>query len=174
MYYPKSEITPNLTTTGNEFILVGTGEYYKGPYYATSDGKFYTGLDYSPSAQEIKRPTIGNIQSTTTSPTHYTPQPTDTDYTNGFFIRYVIKRVNSGFETIKEVSESDFNAIQANPLYNTTSFKWKLTGKLYDDLSNMNQPVYGIIHTNRRTLMMNEIKIPGISKFFVNLAQYSK
>jgi len=173
MYYPKSEITPNLQTVGNEFILVETGEYYKGPYYATSDGKFYTGADYSPSSQEITRPSGGKSQ-TTTSPTQYTPQPTATDYSNGFFIRYVIKRVNSGFETIKEVNESDFNAVQNNPLYNSVAFKWKLTGKLYDDLSNMNQPVYGIIHTNRRTLLAEEKKIPGISKFFTNLAQYSK
>lgn len=174
MYYPKSEINPNLITSGNEFILVGTGEYYKGPYYATSDGKFYTGNDYSPSSQEIEKAASGRSQSSTITPSNYTPQPTDTDYTNGFFIRYVIKRVNSGFETIKEVNQSDFNAVQKNPLYSSTSFKWKLTGKMYDDLSNMNHPVYGIINTNRRTLMANEMKVPGISKFFINLAQYSK
>lgn len=173
MYYPKSEITPNLTTNGTEFINAVTGEYYKGPYYATSDGKFYTGSDYSPNAQELVKPVIKTIQGNT-SPVQYTPQPTDKDYKNGFFIRYVIKRVNSGFETIKEVSESDYKMVQKNPLYNFTSFKWKLTGAMFDNLSNMNHPVYGIINTNKRTLLAEEKKVPGISKFFINLAQYSK
>ena len=173
MYYPKSEITPNLYTGGTELVNAVTGEYYKGPYYTTSDGKFYTGSDYSPSAQELTRPTITTVQNTS-SPKQYTPLPTAIDYTNGFFIRYVIKRVNSGFETIKEINSKDFTSVQNNPLYNSVAFKWKLTGKLYDDLSNMNHPVYGIINTNKRTLLAEEKKVPGISKFFINLAQYSK
>lgn len=173
MYYPKSEITPNLYTNGTELVNNVTGAYYKGYYFATSDGKYYTGRDYTPSAQELTKPTV-NLNQNTSTPPLYIPQPTDLDYTNGFFTRYVIKRVNSGVETIKEISEKEYIAIQRNPLYSFTSFKWKITGPLFDDLSNMNQPVYGIINTNRRTLMLEEKKIPGISKFFINLAQYSK
>ena len=173
MYYPKSEITPNLYTNGTELVNVVTGAYYKGPYYATSDGKFYTGNDYSPSAQELIKPSI-NLNNNTATPQSYTPQPTINDYTNGYFVRYVIKRVNSGVETIKEINTQEFKTIQRNPLYSFTSFKWKITGPLFDDLSDMNHPVYGIINTNKRTLLGEEKKIPGISKFFVNLAQYSK
>lgn len=173
MYYPKSEITPNLYTNGTEFVSSVTGGYYKGYYFATSDGKYYTGKDYSSSAQELTKPTV-NLNQNTNTPPFYTPQPTDIDYTNGYFVRYVIKRVNSGVETIKEISETEYNGIQRNPLYSFTSFKWKITGPLFDNLSNMNNPVYGIINTNRRTLLGEEKKIPGISKFFVNLAQYSK
>lgn len=43
MYYPKSQITSNLSTNGEEFQLLSTGEYYTGKYFSTSDGKFYTG-----------------------------------------------------------------------------------------------------------------------------------
>ena len=43
MYYPKSQITTNLSTNGKEFQIVGTSEYYIGSYYKTSDGKFFTG-----------------------------------------------------------------------------------------------------------------------------------
>lgn len=173
MYYPKSEITPNLYTNGTEFVNTVTGAYYKGYYYATSDGKYYTGNDYSPTSQELIRSSASLIKNTTT-PASYTPQPTVLDYTNGFFVRYVIKRVNSGVETIKEITAQEYNTIQRNPLYSFTSFKWKITGPLFDNLSNMNHPVYGIINTNKRTLLNEEKKIPGISKFFINLAQYSK
>ena len=41
MYYPKSQITPNLYTIGNELFL--DGESYTGYYFKTSDGKFYSG-----------------------------------------------------------------------------------------------------------------------------------
>jgi hypothetical protein len=41
MYYPKSQITPDLYTNGNEF-QTSNGEYV-GYYYLTSDGKRYTG-----------------------------------------------------------------------------------------------------------------------------------
>lgn len=42
MYYPKSQIITNLYTNGNEFIVISTGENYKGFYYKTSDGKIFS------------------------------------------------------------------------------------------------------------------------------------
>lgn len=41
MYFPKSQITPNLYTNGNEFFL--NGESYVGYYFKISTGKYYTG-----------------------------------------------------------------------------------------------------------------------------------
>jgi hypothetical protein len=40
-YYPKSKIKPPKNTIGGEFTL--SGKEYKGKYYETFDGKFYTG-----------------------------------------------------------------------------------------------------------------------------------
>lgn len=42
-YYPKSQIKPNLTTSGGEFDITSTGEEYAGDYYKTSTNDFYTG-----------------------------------------------------------------------------------------------------------------------------------
>lgn len=80
MYYPKSQITPNLYTNGNEFVLSTTQEVYSGFYYKVSTGKFYTGRnqDDKPNiellplitSQTISTPTQENFQSnyiTTTS-----------------------------------------------------------------------------------------------------------
>jgi len=41
MYFPKSQITPNLYTNGNEFFL--NGESYTGYYFKVSTGRYFTG-----------------------------------------------------------------------------------------------------------------------------------
>jgi len=43
LYYPSSQIKPNLYTNGGEYILSSTKEDYKGFYYKTSKGTKYTG-----------------------------------------------------------------------------------------------------------------------------------
>ena len=44
MYYPLSQITPNLYTNGNEYSMVSNlAESYSGYFYKTSTGKYYTG-----------------------------------------------------------------------------------------------------------------------------------
>jgi hypothetical protein len=47
MYFPKSQITPNLYTNGGEFTISSTQENYTGYYYKTSSGKYYTGRNPS-------------------------------------------------------------------------------------------------------------------------------
>ena len=173
MYYPKSEITPNLYTSGNRFTLLSTGKYYSGYYFSTSDGKYFTGAEYSPDSEELSDVSI-TTKTIDTFSDHYFAQPTDNDYKNGFFVRYAIKRVNSGVDTIKEIKNADLPNIKKNPLYISVSFKWKISGPLYDDLSDKNYPLYGIIDTNKRTLSGLEKQLPGISKFFFDLAQFSQ
>jgi hypothetical protein len=43
MYFPKSQVKPNLYTNGGEYILSTTKEEYKGYYYKISTGQLYTG-----------------------------------------------------------------------------------------------------------------------------------
>jgi hypothetical protein len=43
MYYPKSQIKPNLYTPGGEYVFLSTGEEYTGYYHELSTGKRYTG-----------------------------------------------------------------------------------------------------------------------------------
>ena len=43
MYYPKSQIKTNLYTKGNDFVIFGTDEEYKGYYYILSNGRIYSG-----------------------------------------------------------------------------------------------------------------------------------
>jgi len=43
MYYPKSQITPNLYTNGGEFVSAINQEAYSGYYFKISNGKYFTG-----------------------------------------------------------------------------------------------------------------------------------
>ena len=43
MYFPQSQVTPNLYTNGGEFQIIATGEAYKGYYFAVSTGQKFTG-----------------------------------------------------------------------------------------------------------------------------------
>ena len=43
MYYPKSQIKPNLYTEGNEFVYKATNQPYSGYYYKISTGRYFTG-----------------------------------------------------------------------------------------------------------------------------------
>ena len=44
MYFPKSQIQPNLYTNGEEFVFINNREkFYTGYYYKLSTGKRYTG-----------------------------------------------------------------------------------------------------------------------------------
>lgn len=60
MYYPKSQITPNLTTNGGEF-LTPDGKPYNGKYFKTSDGKFYSGANTNDKPNiQLTQKTINN------------------------------------------------------------------------------------------------------------------
>lgn len=58
-YYPLSQVKINLYTNGGEFIKAINNEPYKGFYWQTSSGKFFTGkTPNDPYSTEIIRPTI--------------------------------------------------------------------------------------------------------------------
>jgi hypothetical protein len=171
MYYPQSEIELVSYTSGLDFEVKTTRKPYTGYYYATNDGKFFSGKKYDSTTVEIV-PLVRNLSFGETIQAfnfHYS-EPTDADYEKGFFTRYVIKRVNGDLESILEVSESEFNRANKDPLYNTRSFIWKLKGPLYTT----SEGIPGITNENQKTLDEVEKTIKEVKKYFTNLAQYAK
>jgi hypothetical protein len=67
-YYPKSKIKPAKSTTGNEFL--SGGKPYKGRYYETFDGKFYTGENpvYGKNEPLVRIPTYVDSQYMNSTP----------------------------------------------------------------------------------------------------------
>jgi hypothetical protein len=121
MYYPKSQIKPNLYTNGGEYILSTTKEDYKGYYYETSSGQKYTGkfpqdgfnillTDSNSISQQNQTPKISptelitsitfdspeylSIPSIRTLPQFNPTLPTEQDKQKGQFTRYFCKKTN--------------------------------------------------------------------------------
>jgi sensor histidine kinase YesM len=121
-YYPKSQIKTNLYTNGGELVYVLNLEPYKGYYYQTSDGKYFSGqTPNTPASQELILDTLAqsspqveiplsyvnytqdslnyiNIINPNLSPIQipvYIPTlPTQQDYQIGTFRRYFCKKTN--------------------------------------------------------------------------------
>lgn len=123
-YYPKSQITPNLTSNG-DLVIKNTNIPYYGKYYITSDSRYFKGP--TPSSIEVELSLIDNSPefsiteenreidtrfgtklnyeySILTSlpqdlpisspPSPSSPQPTQIDIDNGEYQRYFAKKTN--------------------------------------------------------------------------------
>ena len=119
MYYPKSQIIENLYTNGGEYMVDQTKQPYKGYYYQLSNNQRYTGkntedqpnnllvpiqtkVDYgddieqsplsywSPSYKFLQKQQGRSLKQPAQPPKQVVPQPTEDDYTNGFFNRYFL------------------------------------------------------------------------------------
>jgi len=185
-YYPLSRITPNLYTSGNQFTVALTGKDYKGYYYSTYDGKYFTGETVSPSALEIipidanKKQTLSlgtakydsmtNI-TTKPSPVSYVAVPTPQDYKNGYYQRFFSKRVNGDLSTIQEISQDTFTTLANNVLYNTIQIQWMLTGPLEDKyMSGM--LVLGVINRNTKTVTQASRQMQYLDQYLTNPIEY--
>jgi hypothetical protein len=77
MYYPKSQITTNLYTNGEELYLASNFSPYKGYYYKLSNGKFFSGKtpQDGPNVELIKgeTPVSGPDSGFTQTPEFITP-----------------------------------------------------------------------------------------------------
>jgi len=69
MYYPKSKITPNLYTSGGEYMIASSKTEYIGYYYKTSSGKLYTGRNPQNGPNSLLAPiqTVNDVIESTTS-----------------------------------------------------------------------------------------------------------
>jgi sensor histidine kinase YesM len=58
MYYPLSQIKTNLYTNGEEYAIASTNQPYKGYYYKTSTGQYFTGKTPQDLPNELLQPII--------------------------------------------------------------------------------------------------------------------
>ena len=139
MYYPLSQLTTNLSTSNEEFILLDTGEAYTGNYYSTSDGNYFTG-NTPQDGPNLLPPTY---QSAMSVPVNNAPPPipsiqfpTEEEYNTGEFVRYFLKKSNTS--QYMEVNNQTYtNYSNSNPntqhqLYTPIKINWDLTGNPID------------------------------------------
>lgn len=153
MYYPKSQIKPNLYTNGKEYILSTTEEEYIGYYYLTSTGQSYTGknpkqgpnillIDVSSieTTYSYSSPVTIDLISTSPSPSlptraipTFNPNPpTQQEQQNGQYTRYFCKR-NNEIKYI-EINLNTFTLLSTKSpqiawdLYTPASVLWQIQG----------------------------------------------
>lgn len=138
-YYPSFRIKTDLITNGSEFNT-SDGKPYKGKYYATYDGRLFTGANpivgtneelfniaTRTSSEYLNQRNLPNLlkkqlaektgvtiitgQANRGAPTPYFPIPTELDYKKGYIMRSFIKKVNDlGF--ITEISDEEYDNFQ--------------------------------------------------------------
>lgn len=193
VYYPRNKIKAGLKTDGDRFLL--DGKYYKGEYYETYDGKFFTGKNpFQPGGNQplqdastasgntaqhgdVQPLGIIPIDSTTIAITPYYPKPTEQDYEQGYFFRYFIKKVNetSGITEINKQTYDHFSASNKLPfstIYQVEDILWQLTGPLYTSRLNGRYTVAGIIDTNKRIVETTDKTFRGLKTYIGE--QYDK
>lgn len=196
IYYPKSKILENQSTNGDEFILKDSEQPYIGYYHAFSNNTYFTGkttddikskeLIRIANKQTSENKTFSNLNSTIVTrefkvPVAYFPVVSEADYKKGFFARYFMRRRNSDFTSIVEISPKDYNenfsgvvsAMDTN-LYVATKINWKITGPIHNNNSDKNFPKAGIIETNTRLVQLKEKLFPGISIFITDYSLYAR
>ena len=190
-YYPKSQITTNLYTSGGEFIKATDGLDYIGFYFKNSQNEFFTGKTPTnkPNLRLLKvtdPQTLINsqgdneeesLESTTSSwqvltkyskqgppgniPKRFTTLPTQKDYELGEFQRYFTKKRTQNLYF--EISKEEYKLLNTNDP--------KLQFQLYSPiilswrLKGTKSEVY---NTNKNTVKLLEqnISLPGFSQFF--------
>ena len=136
MYYPKSQVKANLYTNGGEYVASDTNTPYKGYYYETSTGEYFSGQTpnetpsfrlikvdltelITPSSFEFNQNNFYSIErgyavSTNLSFDQTPPSPpkqsypivTENDYKLGEFQRYFVKKGNE--TQFLEISLEDY------------------------------------------------------------------
>jgi hypothetical protein len=111
MYFPKSQIKPNLYTNGGEYILSTTKQDYKGYYYKVSSGQQYTG----------KTPQDGaNILLLLANKLQF-PNPNPSNPLESFPIELTDDEDNLNYFNIKSTSSNIRALPQPNPTFPTQS-----------------------------------------------------
>lgn len=171
-YYPQFYIVPNLKAEIGEFLE--NGKPYEGPYYATLNGRYFSGLNpqVGPNNELIplkrfdsisvipgrnsafqNRPltyeTNESLNQTTRDkgrPTFYYPKPTESDYKRGYIIRYFAKKENERNGVI-EISYNEYVDITNGTVdYDISIYQTaKILWKLTGPLKSQRKSQYNII-----------------------------
>ena len=192
-YYPSFRVKTGLITNGLDFMVNGVP--YKGKYYETFDGKYFTGdnpvfgpnlplqkidrysgalgLDSITSNPQLKKQLASGLnmkREYSGQPTSYFPLPTEDNYRKGYFTRYFVKKINdNGYVT--EISYEEYTKInEGTVLYDVSPYKtgemmWKLVGPTESKRLSQYDIREGIIPFNKRMTETLEKTMVGIKSF---------
>jgi hypothetical protein len=106
----------------------------------------------------------------------YAPKLTEDDYSRGYVTRYFAQRVNDRGAVIYEVSNRDFAELESNPLLNTTSLRWRLTGPERPTFHPKTGVMLdmGIRESNSKSIELASENMPTLKLHLPNTIQYAR
>lgn len=186
IYYSDNEITNNLYTLGQEWMLQETNTEYIGLYHRYLTGEVFTESTWNPSLSKKLIP----YESKDTKTYVYSklkpdiltkyinanaiyPTITTDDRLAGYIYRYFIKRYDQ--KQAIETAESDYQSwlnTDIDPvLFQAVKIKWIIAGP--KQTTNINGIItIGVYDQNSETIKSAELKMPGISATLTNPLQY--
>tara|TARA_Y100000114_G_scaffold86259_1_gene79797 strand:- start:22 stop:945 length:924 start_codon:yes stop_codon:yes gene_type:complete len=184
-YIPKSKLNIK-NTNGNIYQTKDTKKPYRGKYMELSNGKIFAGVDPLRPGKELElitpvsnnlgfsgdvrifkqlKPNIANNITKIKDIPFNKNTPTEDDYTNGFFIRYFVRRSNE--KTIyKEISKEVYDSLNEKKqeydinLYKPGTIKWALTGN--------------VRKINKQLLLQAERRFPNLSLLYPKLDEFNR
>ena len=107
-------------------------------------------------------------------PIDYRPNPSDADYSNGFIVRYFVKKKTTYNNPIHEVSGEQFNSLSKNPFYNCISLYWEITDTQMLSKKNSDQVPLSVSEINQNEIIEVEQILPGIKSKLKNTLEFYK
>ena len=184
-YIPKSKLNIK-TTNGKEFRSVRTKKAYVGKYMQLSNGKLLIGSNPLNPGGELEplSPPANNLGFSADVRLHQNLKPeislqlgkvkdipfakntpTEDDYTNGYFIRYFVKKANQN-TFYKEVSKEVYDSLIKKKseydvnLYQPGQIKWAIRGN--------------VRNVNKSLLLKAEKRYPNISLLYPKLDEFNR
>jgi hypothetical protein len=93
----------------------------------------------------------------------YIPVPTEEEYKTGYIRRYFIQRTNDKNSVVYEVSQTAYENISQNSLYNVVSLSWKISGEIEEVKS-----------INAKCVKYASKTLPALTLYLPNLLQFKK
>jgi len=193
MYFPKSQITPNLHTKGNELAYLDSRLNYKGYYFRTSKGLYFSGknpnskpnielildiqLPQNVSIQVLEdnqanwvirdigylSSTQININNVKTFPKYFFPSPTPEDYEIGEFYRFFLRKNNE----IKFIEISEEEHLKYENQDETVQYELYTPIQISWDLTGDKDLVYKV--NQKASIRYENIKsVSGFTQYFKN------
>ena len=173
-YQPEFSYTKPKSTPGGQFVIKSTGDEYRGTYFETSDGKYYSGTRPEDNGVELEKITAEYLEDLmplvpavlALLKGFFKPKPTNANKQAGKLTRYFIKPKSKN--KIQEVDLPTY--IQAKSELQNYVFAqtdWIIKGPAENQIIN-GYPYEGAASKNRKAIQALEKTIPGISTFITD------
>lgn len=107
-------------------------------------------------------------------PVDYRPTPSDADYSNGFIVRYFVKKKTTSTSVIHEVSGDQFKSLSKNPFYNCASVYWELVDVYNTNEKHSEQAPLSVSDINSNEIDEVEQILPGLKNKLKNTLEFYK